>query len=175
MSMPTERNEQREREEHNSEIRWLRSVARRLIGPKLRRWVDSVDLVQDALLVQGNAPRSVANGPDGVRRRWLERVMGNLAKRYARRRDLQLSRSGGWSDLPESGQHPGARILARERGESLRRRLGRLDDRTRKVILMRVVDDKPFAVVAKGLGITEQNARVIFHRGLQRLREQPDA
>lgn len=155
--------------------RWMRRTARRLVGPRLRRWMDSSDLVQDAQVARQDAPPAVRNGPPAVRRRWLEKVMGNLAASYARRRDLQLSGSGRWNEVAESTRTPDAKALAHEGEVDVRRRLRAMDERARKVILMRVVDDKSFAEIAERLGLSEGNARVIFHRALERMRKDPES
>ena len=54
--------------------------------------------------------------------------------------------------------------------ERLRGCLGALPERERTVLVMTFYDDRPADLVAKELGLSAGNVRVIRHRGLERLR-----
>lgn len=49
--------------------------------------------------------------------------------------------------------------------------LERLSERERSVLVLTFYDDQPALVVARELGLSEGNVRVVRHRGLQRLRD----
>ena len=64
-----------------------------------------------------------------------------------------------------------ASIAPRLDDARLLRCLERLSERERSVLVLTFYDDQPAASVAREVGLSEGNVRVIRHRGLQRLRD----
>ena len=148
---------------------WLRLRARRMIGPNLRRWVDSEDLVQQ---VQLDAARQMAGRTfetPAAFRGWLGKILRSRAVELARRRGCVAIESG----VPEPRGNtagPATRCSEQDEARAALRMLGSLSARDRRVVLLRVVEGKSFADVAAECGISEVNARVAFNRALGKLR-----
>jgi len=160
--------ERMEPEEIGRQHTWLKRRARRLMGSRLRSWMESGDLAQET---EREAWRSF----EGKRfanlralRGWLLKIMGHLAAKEARRRGLGLV-GEDLSTVADSGRTPSRVAAVRDSGRWIRGRLETLSERDRQVVLARIVDDEPFATIAERLGISEGNARVVFHRSLERL------
>ncbi len=143
---------------------WLHGQAHRALGPKVRRWMDSVDLVHEVQLRA--AQRSGAFPNQRARRGWLRRVLVNLAASAGRRRATVQ-----WTTPPQArGETPSRLAESTEEARTVRALVQALPARERRVVRMRVVEGQPFAVIAQRLGITEGHARVVFHRSLERMR-----
>jgi len=162
------------RPELDKEQSWLRQQARRIIGKRLRSVVDSQDLSQDAQLsaLRDLEKRQFANR--NAFRGWLRQILGNRARDVARgeRRSPEPgAEDPSWSRIPGRELSP-SRILqgTAEHGD-LWRKLRKLPERERAVLRLRIVEELSFAELAQRLSISEGNARVIFHRGVQHLRE----
>lgn len=63
------------------------------------------------------------------------------------------------------------RVYGAELARTLRRTLLGLPDDARRVVVLKVLEGKPFAVVATELGITEGAAKMRLARALERLRQ----
>lgn len=143
------------------------------MGSRLRGWMESGDLAQET---EREAWRSM-NGkrfPNlAAFRGWLLKILRHRAANESRRRGLDLVEAP-WSRLPGEEWTPSRLAAARDSGRWVRDRLQSLTQRERQVVLARVVDGESFRAIGERLAITEGNARVIFHRSLQRLREGND-
>lgn len=73
-----------------------------------------------------------------------------------------------YGEAPEAMDPPEQRGLDEAKLSSC---LDRLPERERSVLILGFYADKPADVVARELGLTAVNARVIRHRGLLKLRE----
>lgn len=147
---------------------WLKRRARPLMGSRLRAWMESGDLAQET---QREAWRALAGkrfANHRAFRGWLLKIMSRLAAKEARRRGLGLV-GEDLSCVPDGGRTPSRVAAVRDSGRWIRGRLQTLSERDRQVVLARIVDDESFAAIAERLGISEGNARVIFHRSLARL------
>jgi len=141
----------------------------RLYGRKhLRDDQAAADLVQQVLLMtlerlrdgRLREPERLASFVFGMCRM----VVLDLRRTYARRERL-LATYG--DDVPVADPSA-APELDRDR---LRNCLERVPERERSVLVMTFYEEAPAQTVAKTLGLSEGNVRVIRHRGLQRLRE----
>lgn len=138
------------------------------MGSRLCSWMESGDLAQET---QREAWRSF----EGKRfanhrafRDWLLKIMSHLAAKEARRRGLGLVGEDP-SCVPANGRTPSRVAASRDSGLWIRGPLETLSERDRQVVLARIVDGESFAAIAERLGISEGNARVIFHRSLETL------
>jgi RNA polymerase sigma-70 factor (ECF subfamily) len=141
----------------------------RLYGRKhLRDDQAAADLVQQVLLMtlerlrEGRLrePERLASFVFGMCRM----VVLDLRRTHARRERL-LAAYG--EDVPVADASAAPR-LDRDR---LLHCLEQLSERERSIIVMTFYEEAPARTVAKTLGLSDGNVRVIRHRGLQRLRE----
>lgn len=152
---------------------WLRRKARRLMGSRLRGWMESGDLAQEAGYVAWRTREGKQFANLAAFRGWLSRILGNLAANEARRRGvdrLEMTESHMVGD----SKTPSRLAALRDSGLYVRSRLDLLPGRERAVVLGRIVDDLSFAEIARRQDCSEGNARVIFHRSLQKLRRRDE-
>ena len=77
---------------------------------------------------------------------------------------------GHWATPPRPWQKPERRLLALEAREHLRQALARLPERQRVIVGLRDVDGRSAEEVCELLGLSQENQRVLLHRGRSRLR-----
>jgi RNA polymerase sigma-70 factor, ECF subfamily len=99
-------------------------------------------------------------------KRWLYRAILNLARDQARQRK-RWSMLRFWAPLPPD---PFDQVERRADDAALVDALRRLGPRDRAAVQLRYFEDCSFAETAATLGVTEENARVIVHRALAKLR-----
>jgi RNA polymerase sigma-70 factor (ECF subfamily) len=161
------------------DLAWVRERVRRRLGPLLRAKAQTDDFVQDAVVeVLRYAPRfEVADRSQF--RALLARIVENVlrdehdrfsAKRRAIRRELPFP--AGEEDrgpADDSSLRP-SRLAEREEWEScIRFALALLDQEDREVVLLREWDGRAFREIGEALGVSEDAARMRFHRGVARL------
>ncbi|MHC4375630.1 MAG: RNA polymerase sigma factor [Planctomycetota bacterium] len=153
---------------------WLLRRARHELGPHLRSELDSRDLAQQAQLELLRRESQVNWRDPRALRGWLGRVVSNLAGQAGRRRRARASQGSVGQQLLAQleGDAPTGSQAARdvERADLLREQLEALPATTRRVIELRFWEDCTHQQIAERLAITEQNARVHLHRGLERMR-----
>jgi len=77
---------------------------------------------------------------------------------------------GHWATPPRPWQRPERRLLSLEARELLKKALPELPDRQRVIVLLRDVEGLSAAEVCGLLGLSQENQRVLLHRGRSRLR-----
>lgn len=146
---------------------WLHRRARAFLGARERREFDSNDVAHE-VLIRASRYTDRTSSP-AARRGLLDRILRNFLSSRARRR-----RVIGWEELPSALTRPerGPSALAsiHEQDCNVREVLSVLSDRSRRVVQLRLFHEHSFASVGEQLGISEGNARVIFHRAIERLR-----
>jgi len=130
---------------------------------------DARDIVQRAFL-RAWTGRDRLKSPEAVRS-WLFSIGLNLARNHLR--------DGGGRKYEPVEDHTAstpargvAAMVERENREELRALVDELPDRQRQVITLRIDSELGFKEIGEILGCTEGAARVNFHHGLKRLREQ---
>jgi RNA polymerase sigma-70 factor (ECF subfamily) len=164
---------------------YLLLLARVQLGHQLQAKVDASDLVQQTLLeahrdfdqFRGTAPAELQS--------WLRRVLAtnlaNLVRHYrgTQRRDVRreqtladdLDQSSQWSGvLAACTGTPSQSATRREEGLLLAQALERLPAHYCEVIVLRHVEQLPFAEIARRTGRTEDSVQKLWSRGLARLR-----
>jgi RNA polymerase sigma-70 factor (ECF subfamily) len=155
----------------------LRSFAERSVAADLRTKASGSDLVQDTLLeAQRLLARFDGTTPDQFRA-WLRGVLANKVADFHRRyrrtekrgvgRERKLSDDGG--PLEESG--PGSEVSQREQESIVTAAVAGLPAEYRDVIRLRTWDGLPFAEVGRLMGRSEDAARMLWGRAIERLRE----
>ncbi len=77
---------------------------------------------------------------------------------------------GHWATPPRPWQKPERRLLSLETREHLKRALQHLPERQRLIVGLRDVEGLRAEEVCELLGLSEENQRVLLHRGRSRLR-----
>jgi RNA polymerase sigma-70 factor (ECF subfamily) len=121
------------------------------------------DAVQEACL---RAWRKLGNvRPDSPVRPWFLGIVANQCREQTRGRWWQVIRMPqphrAGTEMPEESAI---------RNMQLREALMKLGDRERRVLILRVYLDLPWAEVAAASGLTEAGARTRYYRALDRLR-----
>ena len=102
---------------------------------------------------------------------WALTVCRNVCRTEARKRSrgspLRLDER---ADLPDPAPSPAERLRLQERAAALYAALDRLTPRERDAILLRVLEGRSTADVARVLAVKEVSVRSLIHRGLKKLR-----
>jgi RNA polymerase sigma-70 factor (ECF subfamily) len=164
---------------------YLLTIANRQLDAALQAKGGPSDLVQETFL---EAQRDFArfHGESGAELlAWLRQLLlhnlANFKRRYGtgkRRvgREVMLGGDtpGGspTAEPPLDTPSPSKRALAAEQAEALERALGRLPDNYRQVIVWRYREGRSFPEIAQLLACTENAARKLWFRGIERLQRE---
>ena len=77
---------------------------------------------------------------------------------------------GHWATPPRPWQKPERRVLSLEAREHLKAALAQLPERQRLIVGLRDIDGHSAEEVCELLGLSQENQRVLLHRGRSRLR-----
>ncbi len=155
---------------------WVHQQVRRRLGNELRQKLDSVDVVQDAMLeVLRYAPRFVA--PDQPRfRALMVKVVENILRDrhaffHARRRSMSrdAGAEGALAIAADSADSPSREAASNEETQWMRLGLELLDPDDRRAVVLRQWDELGFAEIGERMGLTENGARMKFQRAVAKL------
>jgi RNA polymerase sigma-70 factor (ECF subfamily) len=162
------------------DLPWIEARVRRRLGPLLHAKAETSDYVQDAVLeVLRYTPRFVISDR-GKFRALLSRIVENVLRdqhdRFsAYRRALHRERplpadSQLVLDPPAQGALSASQAAQKDEWEAwIRLALEISEPEDRLIILLRQWDGVSFVEIAKGLGISEDAARMRYNRALARL------
>jgi RNA polymerase sigma-70 factor (ECF subfamily) len=169
---------------------YLLILARVQVGRRLQGKVDAADLVQETFLEAHRHFAGFRGQSEPEVTAWLRQilagVLGNQLRRYlgTKGRDIRLERElAGELDhsshalqigLADPGSTPSKLAARRERSVLLADALGRLPEDYREVIVLRHLEELPFAEVAKRMGRSEDAVQKLWVRSLARLRKALD-
>jgi RNA polymerase sigma-70 factor (ECF subfamily) len=77
---------------------------------------------------------------------------------------------GHWATPPRPWQKPERRLLSLEAREQLKQALARLPERQRLIVVLRDIEGLSAEEVCDLLGLSQENQRVLLHRGRSRVR-----
>jgi RNA polymerase sigma-70 factor (ECF subfamily) len=166
---------------------YLLAVANRQLGDDLQAKGGASDLVQETFLEAQRDFARFQGGSDDELRAWLCRLLlNNLAnfarhyratdkRRIEREVTLPAERPSGGSDLPGADPTPSVLASDRETAEAIGRALARLPDDYRQVIVLRNQEDRSFEEIAALLGRSENAARKLWFRAIERLQQELSA
>jgi len=102
---------------------------------------------------------------------WLAAIAKNTYFKYLRRNrithlDLELA------VLPDERSSPEYVLEKHLEAEQIRTAIRRLPPKYRDVVVLRIYAERSYAEIARLLGITENSAKVIFHRAKEILRKE---
>ena len=169
---------------------YLALLARLQVGRKLQVKVEASDVIQETFL---EAHRGIGQFQGSTEREfiaWLRRifagVLSNQVRRYfgTRRRDVRLERELD-DELDQSSMalnpgliasqsSPSQQASRREQAVLLADALNALPEDYREVIILRQLEDLPFAEVAERMDRTENSVKNLWARALGRLRRLMD-
>ena len=132
---------------------------------------DADDLLQDCWV-------QILERMDSFKRRgpfaaWAIAVSNNVCRMKLRREKLARSSAVALEDIPEipdSGLDPLGELRARRERHAIYRALGKLPDRERDAIVLRVLEGRDTRETATILGVAPATVRSLLQRGMYRLR-----
>jgi RNA polymerase sigma factor (sigma-70 family) len=155
---------------------WFDPLVRRLGGRAFRfayMMIGNVEIaeeiVQEAFARAWASPNTPSAEADF--RRWLYRVIANLARDYHRQR-------GRFNNLPippAPSLDPLEQIDRLSEEQQVLAALRKLNVRERQAVFLRYFEDQSFADTARMMGSPEVSVRVLVHRALGKLRRHLEA
>lgn len=162
------------------DLGWIRDFVRGRLGPLLRSRGETMDYVQDAIVDVLRYVPPFVTSDRGRFRALLARILENhlrdahdhhKAARRAPERERPLP-SESVLDLdggPRPATAPGSAAARNEDRAWVRLALELLEPEDREVILLRQWHELEFAAIAQRLSMSEDGARMRFHRALPKL------
>ena len=165
---------------------YLLGVAEVELAPGVRPKAQPSDVVQDAFLEAYRVFDKFAGADPEQFRAWLRGILlhkvSDAHKRYLdaakRGRDREETLDAARDAVAGDGPTPSDAASRVEEARLVAAALGRLDPTDRQVIVWRNWDAVPFAEIGRRLGRSEDAARMLFARALERFQaalEQGDA
>jgi RNA polymerase sigma-70 factor (ECF subfamily) len=165
---------------------YLLRLAEDEVPAEIRPKGDVADLIQETFLEAARDFAQFAGRTEPEWRAWLRRIffhnLQHLVRRYRGtskrqvRREVSLEQVRGQRTADDGLQDdistPSAQIIKKELGESVQKILGRLTDRDRRVLVLRIQDQCTFDQIGQKLGCSAVAARKAWHKALQRFREE---
>jgi RNA polymerase sigma-70 factor (ECF subfamily) len=164
--------------------RYLLLIANRELDSQLRAKLGPSDLVQDTMLKAQRGFDASAGSSEGELRSWLRTILLNSVRDAARRyragskrdvrreRNLQAVLSDHGDAAPFSHpESPSCQLMAAEHADTLRTALLQMPADYRQVILLRNIDRLPFQEIGERMQRSNEAARKLWVRAIDRLRE----
>jgi RNA polymerase sigma-70 factor (ECF subfamily) len=161
---------------------YLLLVANRELPADLRAKLGPSDLVQETLLRAHQHFGQFRGQSEDELLGWLRQILlnhlANVRQTYLDTEKRDVGREVGLLDVPRGEQvgpltdpasGPASAAEGRERDDRLHQALGALPADHQAVIRWRTYDDLPFAEVGRRLGRSEEAARKLYARALERL------
>lgn len=155
--------------------RYLLALAQDELPADLQAKGGASDLVQQTLAAAVRCGHQFRGRSLSELRAWLRSILANEAAAFRRRYAGTASRAVG-REVPLDGadaqddRTPIADVLQNERADRLAAAVAQLPDDMRTAVTLRVDHDMSFADIGTRLGRTEEAARKLFTRALDRLR-----
>jgi len=163
-------------------IHWIREKVRKRISPKLRKMVESTDIVQEAAMEFFQYGPRICISNDRQFRALLSRIIeNNLCDKHAwftaRRRAMARQRpllSDTMLDLDAPRgtiRTPSQDAIRNEREAWIQLGMELIDPKDREIIILRQWDRLAFAEVGKAINVNADAARMRYNRAVTRLGE----
>jgi RNA polymerase sigma-70 factor (ECF subfamily) len=156
---------------------FLLAVANAELPADLRAKGGASDLVQDALAAAHQSRHQFAGRTVADLRAWLRSILANelamFRRRYAGTAARDVRREVPLTPVAPGLAHarsPVESLIRAERDRALAAAIDRLPDEFRLAVVLRVEQGFDFAAIGARLGRTEEAARKLFARALDRLR-----
>ena len=164
---------------------YLLLVANQELDAAVQAKGDASELVQETFLEAQRDFDRFHGQTDVELRAWLRQVLlhnlANFSRRYRETDKRQVAREqaipGDSESAPAGGiaadtPSPSGRAMAREETAALERALERLPEDYRRIILLRNQEDRSFEEIARLMERTENAARKLWFRAIERLRQE---
>lgn len=156
---------------------YLRKIAEEELPRNLRGKVGASDLVQDTLFKGAICFRDFRGSTRPELAAWLRRILlnelHNLRDAFAAQKRDVANEQHAATEVADPWQiSPSAEALSREEAERLDAALQRLPEEARQVILLRHRDHLTFPEIAAMIGKSEEAARKIWVRALEKLQKE---
>jgi RNA polymerase sigma-70 factor (ECF subfamily) len=165
---------------------YLDLLARMEIGKRLQTKFDASDVVQDAFLEAHRNFGNFRGTAEPEFAAWLREILAarlsNLIRHFVGTRARDIRREQGLEiDLGHSSRlldrglctlqtTPSQHAVSREQGVLLAQALAQLPDEYREVVVLRQIQELPFAEVADRMGRSVDSVQKLWVRALARLR-----
>lgn len=155
--------------------RFLLAVANDELPADLRAKGGASDLVQQTLAAAIRSEHQFRGGTISELRGWLRAILRSEVAAFRRRYSATAARDVG-RELPmdsvtaQDHRTPVAAVLQTEQAQQVSAAVGQLPDDLRQAVVLRLEDDLSFAEIGERLGRSEEAARKLFTRALDRLR-----
>jgi RNA polymerase sigma-70 factor (ECF subfamily) len=163
---------------------YLLLVANEELPSDLRPQAAASDLVQDTLLRAHEQFAQFRGGTADELRAWLRGILldrlANSARNDSQADQRRLSREVSLADTPlansedvlaSEADSPRTGLLAQEDADALDRALEQLPEHDRDALLWRMRDGLPFEAIGRRLDTSEEEARKLWVRALERLHD----
>lgn len=155
---------------------YLQAIAGEELPPGLQAKLGASDLVQDTLLKGTEHFPEFKGTTRAELARWLRRILKNhlenLKEAYgAQMRDVSREHPAGAELADPWSQSPSHEALTQEEQLRLETALGRLNEEARRVVFLRHRENRTFAQIGDELGKTEEAARKIWFRAVEKLQQ----
>lgn len=168
---------------------YLLSIADQELADDLRAKGGGSDVVQESFLDAQQLLRRFTGDTQGEFQAWLRTILLHKLDHFRRQyrqtakrqldRELSLdagSASGGWGDrLAGSDLTPSHTAVRKEEAETVQQAMARLSAHYQEVLRLRTWDGLSFAEVGARMGRTEDAARILWGRAIDRLRRELEA
>lgn len=165
---------------------YLLRLAEDEVPPDLRPKGDVADLIQETFLEAARDFSQFAGRTEPEWRAWLRRIffhnLQHLVRRYRGtskrqvRREVSLEQFKGQQTADDGLQDdistPSAQIIKKELGEAVQKILGRLTERDRRLLVLRIQDQCTFEQMGQKLGCSAVAARKAWRKALQHFRDE---
>ena len=102
---------------------------------------------------------------------FLAAIAKNVYYKYLRKKKIEYIDIELLTDTPSDGETPESACLRRFDSDLVREAVERLPEKYRDVVILRTYADMPFSDIARSLKISENSAKVIYHRAKKMLKE----
>jgi RNA polymerase sigma-70 factor (ECF subfamily) len=163
--------------------RYLLGVAEGELGQDLRSKGGASDIVQETFLEAGRDFAGFQGSSPEEFRAWLRQMLlhriGAFTRRYRATgkreigREIELGANGSWGGIEQapagSNLSPSGVAIEHERALALRRALDRLPEQYRRVVILRLEEERSFEEIGRLLERSPEAARKVWTRAMERL------
>jgi RNA polymerase sigma-70 factor (ECF subfamily) len=166
----------------------IRRIVRLRVGPELRAQLESMDLVQDALIAAVTSLKDFKHHDDGDFMRWLAKIAENRIRDrvdhiHAAKRDIrrQVRLEGGENEsssrkpylsAPVVTTTPSVLLARREELDRLEKAMDRLKDDYREVLLLAKIEGLPHEQIAERMNKSPAAVAKLLSRAIVALADE---
>lgn len=161
---------------------YLLLIANQDLSPELHGKFGASDLVQETMLVAYQKIGQFRGQSPAEFKGWLRQILHNdllrVRRRYLSTQRRDVGREHRMNDsqhfhspLPDQADTPGTAALAAEEARILQQAMQQLPENYRQAVWMREWEDRSYSEIGNALGVSEEAARKLCRRALDKLEE----